>query len=287
LVLARLILAVLLAAPLPALARCKGGIYVFPTPGAVIPTNSTFIIEGAGEYADKVAKLAGRNDLVLKSKTEQVDITVGRSRGVDYWASSRMIDGKDQPSRVAVVLTLPKGHVLTPNTQYTLLIDRVLSGYSILNDNGTDTLTWTTGGVTHSAKEAKDTAKTPAEKDHELGIDRVPPKYQVKPAVEEGFYKKDGDNLTRYLKMRVTLDEEAPAYFIISMKRARGNNLEQKYPVPINGGEAILGHDGCSGSFDFEDGRAYKLEVSTYDAAGNKVSEPLKTIEVQAPRPPL
>lgn len=285
--LSRLLLAALLAAPLPALARCKGGIYIFPTPGSVIPTNSTFILEGAGDFADKVSKLAGRNDLVLKSKNEQVDVTVGRSRGVDFWTSSRMIDGKDQPSRVAVVLTLPKGHVLTPNTQYTLMIDRVLSGYSILNESAGDTVSWTTGGVQHSSKEAKDEKQSQADKDRDQGIDRVAPKYQVKPAVEEGFYKKDGDNLVRYLKMRVTLAEEAPAYFIISMQRARGSTLVQKYPVPINGGEAILGHDACSGSFDFEDGRAYKLNVETYDAAGNKVAEPLKTIEVQAPRPPL
>jgi hypothetical protein len=115
----------------------------------------------------------------------------------------------------------------------------------------------------------------------------VPPKYIVKPAVEEGFYKKEGDGMVRYLKMRVTLAEEAPAYFIVSMRRARGSNFVQKYPVPINGGEAILGHDTCSGSFYFEDGRAYQLTVDTYDAAGNKVAEPLKTIEVQAPRPPL
>ncbi len=274
----RLACALLLLVPsAPAWAKCKGGLYVFPTPGAVIPTNTTFILEGAGPEAERVAKLAGRTDLILKSKDDEVAVTVGRREGIDFWKSAM--------NRVAVVLTLPPKKPLRPNEQYTLLIDKVLPGYQVLNEAGLDTLTWTTGGDNkqHDPREVRDAAELA----RASGVDKLPPKYQVKPAVEEGFYKKEGDGLIRYLKMRVTLAEEAPAYFVITMNRARGNAPPQKYPVPINGGEAILGHDACSGSFTFEDGRAYKLQVETYDAAGNKATEALKTIEVQAPRPPL
>ncbi len=273
----RLLLALLLLTAATASARCKGGLYVFPIPGSVVPTNTTFIIEGAGAESERVAKLAGRTDLILRSKSDEVTVSVGRREGIDFWKSGM--------NRVAVLLTLPRGRVLQPAQKYTLLIDQVLPGYTILNDTPTPTLSWTTGG---GAKPSGDKpSKDPAEIAKISGVDKVPPRYQVKPAVEEGFYKKDGDALIRYLKMRVTLAEEAPSYFLVNMSRARGNAPPQKYPVPINGGEAILGHDACSGSFTFEDGRAYKLQVETFDAAGNKATEPLKTIEVQAPRPPL
>ena len=56
-------------------------------------------------------------------------------------------------------------------------------------------------------------------------------------------------------------------------------------PVPINGGDAVLGQDTCSGTFTFDDGRAYKIWLETFDSAGNKGTEKVRAIEAQAPRP--
>lgn len=265
----RVAFAVLLLSGASAFAKCKpDGLLVFPTPGSVIPTNSRFILEGAGKEKARLEKLSASEDLVLKAQDDVVLVKIGKTKGVDYWTSDM--------NRVAVVLTPTKP--LMPHRQYTLLIDRVLPGYEVLNETGMQTLTWNTGGGAKDVKDGKDPRVT--------GIDKTPPKYQVKPAVAEGFYRKDPDGLTRYLKLSTTLAEEAPAYFVVTMKRSRGVSTEQKYVVPINGGEANVGHDACHGGFTFEDGRAYKLTIETFDSAGNKASEVVK-MEAQAPRPGL
>jgi hypothetical protein len=265
----RVALTVGLLAGASAFAACKAdGLLVFPTPGSVIPTNSRFILEGAGKEKGRLERLSASEDLVLKAADDVVMVKIGKTKGVDYWVSDM--------NRVAVVLTPSKP--LLPHRQYTLLIDRVLPGYEVLNETGMQTLTWNTGGGAKDIKDAKDARVT--------GIDKTAPKYQMKPAVAEGFYRKEGDGLTRYLKLNATLAEEAPAYFVVSLKRSRGASNEQKYPVPINGGEANVGHDPCHGSFTFEDGRAYKLTIEAYDSAGNKASDVVK-IEAQAPRPGL
>ena len=36
----------------------------------------------------------------------------------------------------------------------------------------------------------------------------------------------------------------------------------------------VVGHDVCSGSFGFDDGRAHRLAVELFDAAGNAASKP-------------
>lgn len=263
-------LLVAVCAASPALGKCKSdGLLVFPTPGAVIPTNSRFILEGAGKEKVRIERLTANEDLVLKASDDVVTVKIGKTKGVDYWISDM--------NRVAVVLT--PSRALQPHKQYTLLIDRVLPNYEILNESGMETLTWTTGGGAKDVKDQKDPRVT--------GIDKTAPKYQVKPAVAEGFYRKEGEGLVRYLTVRTTLAEEAPAYFVVTLKRARGVSTEQRYPVPISGGEARVGHDACHGSFTFEDGRAYKLSIDTFDSAGNKTAEVLKAIEAQAPRPGL
>src|SRR5262249_18346626 len=152
---------------------------------------------------------------------------------------------------------------LKPNKSYTLMIDRLLPGYKVLNPDAAETLTWRTGAL----------------------ADTQAPKYQMRPSVAEGYWNKDSDGITRYLKLRTTLPEEGPAYFLATVWGAGGNPAKQTYPVPINGGEAVLGQNGCSGNFVFDDGRAYKIAIETFDSAGNKAAEKLPLIEAQAPRP--
>ncbi len=235
-------------AALTASAKCRtNGVFVFPSPGAVIPTNAKFILEGAGSEQSRVEKLIGAGELVLASKAGNISV-----RAEKGWVSSM--------KRVAVRLvpTTP----LAPNAQYSLMIEKLLPGYKVLNEGGADTLTWTTAAVE----------------------DTTPPKYLVKPTIAEGSHSTDSDGVSRTLKLRTTLEEESPAYVVVQLKRARGSAVVQVYPLVLNGGEAMLGHDACSGSFSWDDGRAYKISVETYDSAGNKAAEKLGVIEASAPR---
>lgn len=242
---AALALALLSAASAHA-ACSKDGLLAFPTPGSVVPLNVRFILEGAGKEQERVAALVGDEPLVLKGGDDVVNVKVTKG-----WVSAM--------GRTAVMLT-PTG-TLKPNRSYALMVDKRLPGYRLLNE-GADTLTWRTG----------------------VAEDKLAPKYQVRPAITEGMYRKDAEGLTRYLSLRTQLSEDGPSYVVVSMQRVRGSSVKQVYAVPLQGGEGRLGHDGCSGSFSFDDGRAYKISVETYDSAGNKATEKIST-EANAPRP--
>lgn len=224
------------------------GVIIFPSPGAVVPTNTEFILEGTGAEQARVSELVGQDKLVLKAAGDEVAVKVERG-----WISPMR--------RVAVRLKPAKP--LKPNLEYTLLADRALGGAKLLNDVfGDNLLRWTTG----------------------TGPDKASPKFVSKPGVAEGFYDKAKDGaLTRWIKLRTDVEENAPAYLLVTMQRARGSSVKQIYPVPVAGGHAVMGHDACSGAFGFDDGRAYKLQLVLYDCAGNKGAEKV-SLELSAPR---
>jgi hypothetical protein len=225
----------------------KDGLIVFPAPGAVVPTNVRFILEGVGAEQARVSSLVGTDGAVLRAGNETVAMKVQRG-----WISPM--------NRVAVVLV--PVHQLDPQREYTMSL-RTLTEARLINNVAHDgQLRWTTG------KDA----------------DRIPPRVLTKPAISEGNYVKTEAGLTRWLKLRASIEEKGPVVFLVSMKRARGASATQTYPAPLDGEYAMLGHDTCSGNFGFDDGRMYKLEIEVLDTAGNKW--PKKTrIEASAPKP--
>jgi hypothetical protein len=227
-------------------APCKSdGIFVFPAPGSVIPINSRMILEGVGAEQARVSKLVGKT-LVLKAADDTITVTVSNG-----WKST--------VNRVAVILK--PGKMMKPDREYSLMIDKPLSGYTILNEGAADTITWRSG----------------------RGPDRTPPHFDAKPSVAEGIYRVDGNLVTRKLILLSRLVDESPSYLVVSLRRARGSSAVQSYYVPFNGGQGELGHDGCSGSFAFEDGRAYRAKLELFDSSGN-AGVALKPMELHAPR---
>jgi hypothetical protein len=248
------VLAATLLAALPAAAKCKtDGIFVFPSPGAVIPINARFILEGAGKERKRVAALVGQT-LILRSKEANVPaITVQVKAG---WESQR--------SRVAVVL-LPNAQMM-PGREYALLIDKQMPNYVVLNEDAADTLTWRSAPV----------------------ADTTPPKFQARPTAAEGRADRDRDGVSSWLKIRATIIEDSPLYYVVRISSiAKPSTPKQLYPVSINGGEALLGHDACSGNFQFDSDMPYRLEIETYDSAGNKATDKMPPLEVKSPIEPL
>ena len=86
------------------------------------------------------------------------------------------------------------------------------------------------------------------------------------------------------MRLRTLVEESSPACFLVSMQRAHGGSARQQYPVALEGDTFTIGHDACSGNFGFDDGRAYKLTLELFDAAGNRAVEK-PSLEVAAPRP--
>ena len=228
----------------------KDGVLLFPAPGAVVPTNVQFIIEGAGETQAKVQGLLKSNAIALVAPGKDA-IEVKAEKGF-----------VSQVSRVAIRLRPLKP--LEPEVEYSLALPPELAGVRLLNDQlGDGSLRWLAG----------------------VGPDKRAPKYKERPSSSEGFYVQDkSGGLTRKLRLRALIDESSPAWFLVSMQRARGGSARQQYPVALDGDTFTIGHDACSGNFGFDDGRAYKLTLELYDAAGNKAVE-RTTLEVAAPRP--
>lgn len=239
---------VLGALPLSASAqdgKCvKDGVQVFPAPGSVIPTNARLILEGIGTEQARVLALMGK-ELVLKSDDDTVTLKVIRG-----WKSSA--------GRAAVVLR-PRA-ILKANKLYRLMLDEPLPNFYLVGQ-GSELPAWHTG----------------------KGADDKPPKWIDKPAVSEGQYQLKGGNPTKFLKFRMQMVEQSPAYLVLSIRRARSASGTQTYFAPVEGDGALVGHDACSGNFTFEDGRAYKATIEAFDAAGN-VAPAVPPIEFQAPR---
>jgi hypothetical protein len=228
--------------------HCEDGVRLFPAPGATVPTNVQFVLEGVLGEQERVTKLLTDSNLALLGGGEPIAVTVERA-----WTSTM--------NRVAV--KLKPNRALQPNTEYTLTIDRALPRVKLLNDTwGDNTARWRTGP----------------------GADTTAPKFTTRPAVSEGFYQRTRDGLTRTLKLRTQVNDLGATYLLISMQRARGVASKQQYLVPVDGEWAIVGHDPCSGSFGFDDGRAYKLSIELLDAAGNAAAKQV-ALELSAPKP--
>lgn len=227
------------------------GLLLFPAPGAVVPTNVQWILEGVGAEQTRVSDLVGTQALSLLA-ADGTSIALKVERG---WVS--------QAKRVAV--RLKAATALAADTRYTLTAGSALAGAVFLNElQGVARPSWTT-----SSK-----------------VDRDIPRYRSKPAVSEGWYAAGPEEtLVRKLRLRVAIDEKAPAYFLVSMQRMRGSAVRQQYPVPLEGDSIIIGHDACGGSFGFEDGRAYRLSFELLDSSGNRNAERV-SLEISAPRPP-
>lgn len=228
----------------------KDGVILFPAPGAVVPTNVQFILQGTGEMQAKVQSLITTGTIALVAEGKDA-IQVKAEKGF-----------VSQVSRVAIRLRPLRP--LEPNVEYSLALPPEMAGVALLNDQlGDGSLRWLAGS----------------------GPDKKAPRYKERPASSEGFYEQDkAGGLTRKLRLRTLVDESSPAWLLVNMQRARGGSARQQFPVALEGDTFTIGHDACSGNFGFDDGRAYKLTLELYDAAGNKATE-RPTLEVAAPRP--
>ena len=252
----RATLALMLALAVPAAGaeppKCVAdGVDVFPAPGAIVPTNVQFLLEGAGTDQQPISELVGSGKLALVTDGDTVPLKVERA----FVSTFRRLAVRLRPTRE-----------LKSDHEYSLDLGEVLSRVVLLNDVlGGNALRWTTGP----------------------GPDKAPPKVTEKPAISEGFYDKQKDgSLTRWLKFRASVEDSSPVYVLVTMQRSRGSSVKQQYPVPLQGDSFRVGHDPCSGSVVFDDGRAYRLTFEVYDSAGNRSNKP-GTLEVSAPRPPL
>lgn len=225
-----LLVLLLLSAPVARAACPVDGVQLFPAPGAVVPTNSRFLLEGIGAFSSRVAALPGR---VLRLQTEGHEVEVRVQRG---WTSSF--------GRSTVVLR-PSGP-MQPGRSYTLRLDDVLPDVKVLN-GGPRLPEWQSG----------------------RGQDLARPQWVKRPAVSEGLTHRTRDGTERFVKLRMSLTEDSPAYLVVTLWRRGDDMAPQHYITPLHDGVALVGHEACSGAFALEQGKSYRAKLEVFDAAGN------------------
>nr|WP_211193957.1 hypothetical protein [Pyxidicoccus fallax] len=213
-------------------AQCLGdGVQLFPAPGAIVPTNTRFLLEGVGTARSQVAALVGKT-LRLVSDNHTVEVKAQRG-----WESSL--------GRVTVVLKA--AGKLEPGTRYALRVDEVLPNVMLLNGHGSTVVPeWRTG----------------------KGPDASPPRWLRKPAVSEGLLRRTPQGTTRFVRLNLSLREDSPAYLVVKLESRRPGPAVQQYVVPVHNNTAFIGHEACSGTFAMEDGRSYRARIQAFDAAG-------------------
>jgi hypothetical protein len=227
-------------------AECqRDGIQLFPAPGSLIPTNTRFILEGVGPHQPEVLALVG----------EEVTF-----RTSDDIILAKVLKGwRSEMSRVAVIIV--PAHKFLPNRTYTLRLGGGRTNTPVLGSTG-ENLAWNVGAT----------------------ADERPPQWLRKPAATEEEYSFENGKLSRFVWLDVELEEQSPAYLVVTLQRSHGSTAPQTYFVPVHDGKAALGHDSCSGGFMFEDGKAYRATILGYDIAGNLASN-VPPVELMAPKP--
>ncbi|QSQ22471.1 hypothetical protein JY651_46395 [Pyxidicoccus parkwayensis] len=226
-------------------AQCLGdGVQLFPTPGAIVPTNTRFLLEGVGTARPQVTALVGKK---LRLVADKHVVEVKAQRG---WESSL--------GRATVILkVLGK---LEPDTRYTLRVDEAIPNVMVLNGPSTVLPEWRTG----------------------KGPDSFAPKWLKRPAVSEGILRRTPQGTARFVRLNLSLREESPAYLVVKLEPRRPGPSVQQYVVPVHNNTAYIGHEACSGTFAMEDGRSYRAKIEAFDAAG-QVAPATPPVDFEAP----
>lgn len=235
------VLTSLVVAAAPVSEPCqKNAVLVFPAPGAIVPINTRFLVEGVGTGRTAVKDLASA-PAILKAEQDAVPLVVRST-----WNSAA--------GRTAVWLA--PSRALKADTEYRLVLPSSFS--AVPSEPNAPALKWMTTAFS----------------------DTTAPVFRSAPGVSDGEYAKDETgHERRFLRVRVDLDEDGAAWALVTLTRSRITAPPQVYPVPLVGNELRIGHDTCSGGFRFEGGREYKIAFEVFDAAGNaaKKTPPLIT----------
>ncbi len=225
-----LLLVLCLSVPSARAACRENGVRLFPAPGSVVPTNTRLLLEGLGEMARPVGELPGR---ILRLQSEGHEVEVKVQRG---WSS---VLGR------TMVILKPSG-VLKPGRVYTLRLDDVLPGAKVMNSPRT-LPEWNSG----------------------RGQDVARPQWLKHPVVSEGRFSRTRDGSERFVKLRMSLSEDSPAYAQVTLNKGKDTMAPQHYVLPLHDGVAMLGHEACGGAFALEEGKSYRAKIDVFDAAGN------------------
>jgi hypothetical protein len=216
-------------------ADCAGsGLWVFPN-RPTINQNSIFIINGYAESQNVILALNKKHNIYLKSGQKKVRLLIVEICVGQYYLTQAVLKPETE---------------LETGLEYTMCIDN-LSEYESLNRYNKT-----------SNKYESVMYKVFAEKDNEKPQLSSKPKELSKTLVEYGC----GPSI------HVVFSNPAKDKSDIVIKTTVKNlktGKETTYYIEPDGNKIKVGHDMCSGAFDFDQSNNYEVEFSFMDASGN------------------
>lgn len=217
-------------------AECAGsGLWIFPN-GQTIKQNSIFILDGYSESQNVILGLNKKHNIYLKSGNRKIKLLVTEICVGQFYLTQAVLKPETE---------------LEAGLEYTMHIDSLPEYESFNKYNET----------THKYEPM--TYKVVSERDYEKPLLTTKPKelkktlihYGCGPSIHVVFSNPAKDNSDLIIKTTV--------------KDLKTKKVTTYYIEP-DGDKIKIGHNMCSGAFDFEDNsKNYEVEFSFMDASGN------------------
>lgn len=230
-------------------ADCAGaGLWVYPTQKE-IKKNNLFILEGYAHSQQVITGLNTEFPVYLESGNERIALIVLETHA-GLFELTQAILKPEKP--------------LTPGKEYIFVIDKLVNhpvpGIYNPKTRKSDPISFVVKN--ESDTEAPQWIKTPKEKDKSLVH------FGCGPAI--------------YVRFELKVKESSD-FLVKTTFKSVETGRETVYYVMTDGGQTFsLGHDMCSGEFDFKDGVNYQAKFAIMDASGN-ISEETEWIAFTKP----
>jgi hypothetical protein len=221
-----------------AYAECMGeGLWVFPS-GQTIKQNSIFVLDGYAASQNIILGLNKKHNIYLKSGNKKIKLIVTEICFGQYDLTQAILKPETE---------------LESGLEYTMHIDS-LPEYEKFNKYNSITREYEP--ITYKVVSEKDLEKPQlSAKPKELKKTLV--RYGCGPEIHVVFSNPAKDNSDIIIKTTVK-----------NIKTGK----ETTYYIEPDGDKIKVGHDMCSGAFDFDDSNNYEVEFSFMDASGNITS---------------
>lgn len=221
------------------------GLYFWPTKHT-ISQNSIFVIDGYGTSQEIISGLGTTYKVFLKSGKQKIKLNVQEILVGQY--------------RLTQAILKPET-TLSVGQEYELAIEN-LGDFETENYKYSDStrIKWT---VTSNS-------------------DITSPAWTDKPTFKDGYYRKVGCGTNISANFTFSASDSSE-YLIRTTLKNKTTGVETTYYLKAGDKVITVGHNKCSGAFDFDGGDKFEVEFSLFDASGNLTKWTGERIEFKRP----
>jgi hypothetical protein len=241
---------ILLLTTVEGFSKCESsGLYFWPTK-QTISQNSIFVIDGYATSQKIINGLGTTYKVFLKSDNQQIKLNVQEILVGQFRLTQAIL----KPEK-----TLSVGQV------YELVIENLGD-----LENEVSKYNYTTG----ENEKIKWTVTS--------NNDTIPPIWTEKPIFKDGSYMQFGCGPDVFANFSFSASDNSE-YLIKTTLKNKSTGIETTYYLNADDKEIAVGHEMCSGAFNFDGGDKFEVEFSLFDASGNLTKWTGERIEFKRP----